>query len=293
LQQWKEEDDDDFDEDVPAMFLERSSTTVETSTLDATSLLLEQYGTALGSQPLLQLARSRLSVSKLKNLWHKVQSVDTHSLHDARSKKEATWCRDFQRTADAQAQKLRIAQREAAEELLQVKSQHTVLEQEVAAADQILRMLDAGTQQMRDLQDRVQHQFDSTSQLLAKVDHEASSGSKKIIKSIGHLQGDVETSNAEFVDIVGTVLARRTTAEEARKKSVVQIHADMAILDQQQVKIAKDGVAREASKAEGQGLRNHYNEMCTWVLADEDDRESREACEKDAIHAALVVLQTR
>jgi len=85
-----------------------SASGVTEETINAAQLVLDMYSAVLDSPPLHQLSLSRLSVSELTDLWHKLQSVDpmTHPNIIAPTGQQAQaerWCQYFEQNQGSAA----------------------------------------------------------------------------------------------------------------------------------------------------------------------------------------------
>lgn len=285
----------------PAVLLERSTETVETGNVEAANLVLEQYANTLQSTPLLQLAHARLSLPKLRALWQKVQTVDTApgGGHEAQA---AKWCEDFQRESSSLAEQSVLAQRQARTRLLEASTRTAVLQQQVMAQGQILKVLDRDAQSLHALLDRTEHQFDSTMAAIQELQvaaaelssHGGSADVRKgvagLFQTLGRAEGQASAGSSEMLDMINAAIQRRDEVVARMTQSTNQVQAALATAQQQRTALIQSSAEQVQSKAKDSSLQSRYEQMCSWTLDDLENRRHREECEKDAIHAALIVL---
>lgn len=281
--------------------LESSDQPVNTGNVDAANLVLEQYATTLQSTPLLQLSHARLSLPKLRRLWAKVQSAGTGATSSGHEAQAAKWCQDFQRDSAAQAAQRKVRERQARLSLMEANTRTAVLQQQELAQSQLLEAADRDVQQLRALQERLQHQFDST--LAAVHGLQAAAGAIAgqgagaevqrdlggLFEKLGRAEGIVPAGNTEILDIVAAALQRREHVVSRLQQSQREVQGALRSAQQQQSSLLQRSAGQQTS-ASGSSLESRYEQMCNWTLEELENRKHREEMEKDAIHAALIVL---
>jgi len=283
------------------VLLERTSESVDSANVEVANLVLEQYANTLQSTPLLQLSRAKLSLVKLKSLWEKVQTLDTSSGggHEAQA---AKWCKDFQHEAANIVEQTSVRKRRAELSLLETETHESVLQQQAMAQSQILKVLGRDTSSLQDLLSELQDQFDSTSQTMQFLRQSAGetasrgggadvqAGLNGLYENLGKAEGLVSAGSSEIVDILESAIQRRKSAEDKLKTNSVAVQAKLSGVRSQRMSLAQVSNSQAASSLQDKSLQDRYEQMCSWTLDDIEARKHREECEKDAIHAALIVL---
>lgn len=294
------------EEDVPGFLLERSSTSVDTGTVNAAAVVLDEYATTLQSAPLLQLSRARLSLPRLLRLWQVISSVNTTASsagHDAQAVK---WCQDFRKESASLAVSQKAMQQQAADSLAAAETKVSVLQQEVAAQEQMLAVFDRDVQSLKSLQDQVQHQFDSAQALIQDFRREASSlisragGRADVAADIGSLEenlgkgeGLVSAGGMEVLDMVQAMISKRSEEESNRRSSAARVRDDLVRTKQDRESLLQRSASQAQASVQNEKLQSRYEQMCGWTLDGLQQKQHRQECEKDAIHAALIILSAK
>lgn len=285
------------------LFSADQSATNDGSAAGVTQILLEQYAGTLGSATLLQLSRSELTLTALKNLWKQVSSVNASTAHSQHEAQSIKWCQDFQNTNRANENKRHATQRQDTAELAKTETQRLVFGQEAKAQKRFLKAVERDVQGLRDLLGTIEKQFDSTGAVMRKLQQDISRTAAvadtsleskffAIEKKLGKVEGLVSAGSDEITDIIKTAAARRQKSGGMWKAQLAQSEEAVADVHKQQAALTEERSEREeASDREG-GLRDRYQQMCKWTLDDESARQRQEECEKTAIQAALIVLST-
>jgi len=280
-----------------------TSATNDGSAAGVTQILLEQYAGTLGSATLLQLSRSELTLTTLKNLWKQVSAVNASTAHSQHEAQSIKWCQDFQNTNRANENKRHATQRQDTAELAKTETQRLVFGQEAKAQERFLKAVQRDVQGLRDLLERIETQFDSTGAVVKKLQHDISRTAAvadtslqskffAIEKKLGKVEGLVSAGSDEITDIIKTAAARREKSGGMWQAQLAQAEEAVADVQKQQAALTEERSEREeASDREG-GLRDRYQQMCKWTLDDDSARQRQEECEKTAIQAALIVLST-
>merc|ERR1719316_1620277 len=134
---------------------ELSASGVTEETINAAQLVLDMYSAVLDSPPLHQLSLSRLSVSELTDLWHKLQSVDpmTHPNIIAPTGQQAQaerWCQYFEENQQATAPEhaAKVQWEKAESEIADAAAKRAAILEELDARTQLQRTV---SQDVRDL----------------------------------------------------------------------------------------------------------------------------------------------
>lgn len=291
------------DEEAPAL-LERSSVSVDSVSVSAAAVVLAEYARNLKSPSLAQLSRAKLSLPRMQRLWQAVSAAAAApgSGHEAQA---AKWCQDFQRDAKRKAVQ-REAQRQAAENLAEAGGKVSVLQQEITAQDQMLGVFKRDATSLQSLQSQVEHQFDSTDSLIQAFREEVSSVATKISgalgtdavveitdlsETLGKAEGLVNAGGKEVVDIVKSMIGKRSSKQAAMQEKANQVKEQLSSAKQEHESLLQRTAITSETTADDEQVQSRYEQMCKWTLEEMNQKQHKEQREKDAIHAALIILQ--
>lgn len=285
------------------LFTEDQAAAGDGSSAAVAQMLLEQYATTLNSAMLSQLARAELSVSSLKTLWKQIAAVNASTAHGEHEAQSIKWCQDFQRQTRESANKKRSVARQAMLELATTQTQSLVYGQEAKAQGRFLGAVKRDVQGLRELLGRVSHQCDSTGAVTQKLqkdilrtlnlaDTSLQPKFSDLLMSLGKVEGLVSAGNAELVDMIKAAAARRDKSGTMWQDSLAQVQEEVGDVQKQQARLAEQKAEQAEESDQEDGLKDRYQQMCTWTLDDFQARQRQDQCEKTAVQAALIVLST-
>jgi len=281
----------------------------ESAAAAVASLILERYARNLGSTALLQLSRARLTLAGLMGLWQRVQrdaaaSASGHGSgaggggrHDDQT---AKWCKDFQQDSELQRQQAEAAKEQAVTNLTEVKAERHMLQKEAQVQDRVLQVVGEGSRSLNSLLGRVTRRASSEALLIQKLQQQAtaladiSAGGNVanavagLREKLGRAEGYANSGGAEVEDLVRAAIKRRADAEKQLRNAAIQLRNRLQLLRKEEASLTAK--ANHPVTQQGSSLQQHYEQMCKWTLEDIQAREHKEEGERDAIRAALAVL---
>lgn len=293
-------------EAAPATSAAPASEDASVEAAGAASLLLEQYARSLGSASLMQLARSRPSLASLRTLWKRLDSAGSTSASTEHDAETSMWCRDFERQAEAMTRAADRSRSLARTGLAAVNAEHKALEQEVIVRKHILAMFKEGSKNLNALLGRERRRSASTSNLLRSVQGEVETliSQNKLDKdsnvsvriaamqeSIGRAEGLSTSADSEMQDIISSSLTRRSDVERSVQAGVAQIQNRIRNLEKRRSDLRRAAAPPAPEQGGAAALKEHYGQMCRWTLDEIQARKLHEESEKDAIRAALAILE--
>merc|ERR550537_1626812 len=97
----------------------------------------------------------------------------------------------------------------------------------------------------------------------------------------------------EVVDMVEALIGKRNNAEAVRKARVTQAQAELQSAKENHMSLLQSQTTQAQTSQQSGALQIRYQQMCQWNMDSLEQRRHREECEKDAIHAALIILSAR
>jgi len=299
-----------------AIFLEESSTTSKESesvvsssgvteeTINAAQLVLDMYSAVLDSPPLHQLSLSRLSVSELTDLWHKLQSVDpmTHPNIIAPTGQQAQaerWCQYFeQNQGSAAPQHQALMQWEKADtDISEAAGKRAAILEELEARTQLQRTV---TQDIRDLSALLQgvdREYGTmTNQLQAWVLQAGAAGvgstpdGLALRDSVSQVREMLSTSLTQLNDLINQAVHKRSTVESRQRAWLSQVQIAAQNADKQWLQSTSQGSqCKSALEAAKKNLAS-IEATCDTALESMERRRHAGRREMRAIRIALLVL---
>merc|ERR1719428_2130877 len=226
-----------------AVLLEESSTTskeitselsasgVTEETINAAQLVLDMYSAVLDSPPLHQLSLSRLSVSELTDLWHKLQSVDpmTHPNIIAPTGQQAQaerWCQYFeQNQGSAAPEHQALMQWEKADgDIAQAAGKRAAILEELEARTQLQRTVSQDIRDLSALEQGVNREYGTMiTQLQAWVLQAGAAGvgaspdGLALRDSVAQVREALSTSLTQLTDLINQAVHKRGTVEARQR----------------------------------------------------------------------------
>lgn len=298
------------------MLLEESSTTsresasessasgVTEETINAAQLVLDMYSAVLDSPPLHQLSLSRLSVSELTDLWHKLQSVDpmTHPNIIAPTGQQAQaerWCQYFeQNQGSAAPEHQALMQWEKADgDIAQAAGKRAAILEELEARTQLQRTVSQDIRDLSALEQGVNREYGTMiTQLQAWVLQAGAAGvgvspdGLALRDSVAQVREALSTSLTQLTDLINQAVHKRSTVEARQRGWLSRVQIDAQNADKQWLQSTSQGSqwksALEAARKNLAGIEK----TCDVSLENMERRRHAGRREMRAIRIALLVL---
>jgi hypothetical protein len=283
---------------------EMSSSGVTEETINAAQLVLDMYSAVLDSPPLHQLSLSRLSVSELTDLWHKLQSVDpmTHPNIIAPTGQQAQaerWCQYFeQNQGSAAPQHQAMIQWEKADgEIADAAGKRAAILEELEARTQLQRTVSQDVRDLSALLQGVDREYGTMiDQLQSWVLQAGSLGvgvsaeGLALRDSVSQVREALSTSLTQLSDLVNQAVHKRSTVEARQRGWLSRVQIDAQTADKQWLQSTSQGSqwksALEAAKKNLAGIEA----TCDTALESMERRRHAGRREMRAIRIALLVL---
>mmetsp|Transcript_39594 Transcript_39594/g.93301 ORF Transcript_39594/g.93301 Transcript_39594/m.93301 type:complete len:868 (-) Transcript_39594:73-2676(-) len=265
------------------------SRTATPDAVEAARVVLQEYGNAANSAMLLELAPSSFNIARLEQLWKSLQSANPS---EASAEEVASWCHEDAAAATSAA----LTQMPAAAPQVptgeSLSSERKAVEQTLSVEEQTLALLSAGVDSLSDLLRGTQREFNASDDVLKNFLAAASGSEEHVGEVLGKVAGLLDESKAQVQDAMAEALSRQTAAASEHQSRMKQLQQQLQDVKRQQLDSAGDHSQRAGgATADSQNdLRSRYKKMCQLVTDNADAEKRRQALEKKAVRAALIML---
>lgn len=302
---------------APLLF-EESSTRQKTSasgtagsavteeTINAAQMVLDMYAAVLDSPPLHQLSLSRLSVSELTELWHKLQAVDpmTHPNIIAPTGQQAQaerWCQYFdQNQGSAAPEKAAKVQWEKADaEIADAAGKRASVLEELEARTQLQRTVSQDVRDLTALSQGVRREYGSMVDQMQEWLGSARAGIQGLAGSsdglalrdaIAAASNELATAQTEMGDLILAAIKKRSAVELRQRGWLSKVQVDAQKADQAWLQSTSQGSQWKSALDAAKKNLMQIESTCDVALEAMERRRHAGRREMRAIRIALLVL---
>lgn len=281
-----------------------SAAGVTEETINAAQLVLDMYSAVLDSPPLHQLSLSRLSVSELTDLWHKLQSVDpmTHPNIIAPTGQQAQaerWCQYFEENQQATAPEhaAKVQWEKAESEIADAAAKRAAILEELDARTQLQRTVSQDVRDLSALAKGVHREYGAMiAQLQAWVQKAGAQGyamtadGLALRDAVAAAREALSTSETEMGDLIRAAISKRSAVGAHQQAWLGKVQVDAQQSDKHWLQSTSQGSQwRSALDAAKKNLGS-IEGTCDKALEDMERRRHAGRREMRAIRIALLVL---